>query len=90
MMIREMQTNTINEILYMADPVGTCCNSNEGMEYEYWAVADDIVSHFMETNEFTVEVLRDTLLEIFNTPEEILDFDQLVEIADEITASIEA
>ncbi len=29
-------------LLWHVDPMGTCCNANEGMEDEYWSQARDI------------------------------------------------
>ena len=37
-----MNTEALNHLLWQVDPMGTCCNVNEGMEHEYWSLAGSI------------------------------------------------
>ena len=37
-----MDAEQLMFLLWHVDPMGTCCNANEGMEDEYWSQARDI------------------------------------------------
>lgn len=37
-----MDAEQLMFLLWQIDPMGTCCNANEGMEDEYWSQARDI------------------------------------------------
>ena len=40
---QRIDVNTMSLLLWQADPMGTCCNMNEGMSNEYYSIADGIV-----------------------------------------------
>ena len=79
-----MQTNKINDILYVHDPMGTCCNLNEGMEDEYWSVADMIAQLYLDTQALSLDTIRDSLTECFGIDEELIDYDLMVNVFNEV------
>lgn len=88
-MTQEMQTSTINDILYKHDLMNTSCTMNEGMEDEYWSVADYIIEKYMEDNVFTLDLVRDCLLDLFPVGEDFIDHDTLVKVYEEMLLTIE-
>ena len=37
-----MDTTALSHLLWQLDPMGTCCNTNDDMDDEYWGLADAI------------------------------------------------
>ena len=84
-----MQINKINDILYIHDPMGTCCNLNQGMEEEYWSVSDMITNKYLDDQILSLDSVRDSIIECFGVDESVIDYDQMVKAFDEMELSLE-
>lgn len=43
-----MNHKALTHLLWQVDPMGTCCNVNDGMEDEYWGLAGAIAQRLQQ------------------------------------------